>query len=72
MKRMFVLMIILLTLLCGCKRKNETVIVYSRKDISYDNININLKSGYWVEDYNIDYENNVITLNLYEDDVERN
>lgn len=28
---------------------------------------ISLKEGYWVRDYNIDYENGVVTLNLDKD-----
>ena len=56
-------------ILCGCKRKHETIEVYSKDDFIFDNININLKSGYWVKDYNIDYENNVVTFNLYEEEL---
>ena len=33
----------------------------------FDDSTINLKEGYWVRDYNIDYENGVVTLNLDKD-----
>ena len=56
-------------ILCGCKRKHETIEIYSKNGFIFDNININLKSGYWVKDYNIDYENNVVTFNLYEEEL---
>ena len=70
MKKVTILLCMLSIFLCGCNvRKHETIVIYSRKDMIADNININLKSGYWVEDYDIDYENNVVTLKLYEEEV---
>ena len=68
-KNIIVLILILSFVLCGCTaRNNETIEIYSKGNTIGDNININLKSGYWVKDYNIDYENNVVTLNLYVDE----
>lgn len=51
----------------GCANKHETITINSRDDLIFDDITINLKEGYWVRDYNIDYENGVITLNLDKD-----
>ena len=50
-------------------RRRETIEIYSRGSTIGDNININLKSGYWVKDFSIDYENYVVTLNLYEEEL---
>ena len=69
MKKIIILIFVLSTILCGCKREHETIEVYSKDQLVFDNIIINLKSGYWVKDYNIDYENNVVTLNLYEEEI---
>lgn len=55
------------TSLTGCANKNETITINSKEDWVFDDITINLKEGYWVRDYNIDYENGVITLNLDKD-----
>lgn len=69
MKKIIILLFALSTILCGCTaRNNETIQIYSRYNTIGDDININLKSGYWVKDYNVDYENNVITLNLYKEE----
>ena len=71
-KNIIVLILILSFVLCGCTaRNNETIEIYSKGSTLDDNININLKSGYWVKDFNIDYENNVVTLNLYEEEVSK-
>jgi hypothetical protein len=69
MKRIIFLLFMLSTILCGCSNKTETIEIYSRGGTIGDNININLKSGYWVKDFSIDYENNVVTLNLYEEEL---
>lgn len=65
----FILSTILCTILCGRKASCETITVYSRSTFVFDNIDINLKRGYWVEDYDIDYENNVIILDLYKEEL---
>lgn len=69
MKIIIILIFVLSTILCGCENEHETIEIYSKDETVFDNININLKSGYWVKDYNIDYENNVIILNLYEEEL---
>lgn len=66
-KKMAFIVLLLLTMLCGCANEHETIEIYSKDDLIFDDININLKSGYWVKDYSIDYENNVVVLNLYQD-----
>ena len=63
----FILLVLLTTGLCGCSYKNEKITIYSRTNNTYDNININLIPGYWVQDFSVDYENKVVTLNLYEE-----
>lgn len=64
-KKIIILLIALSTILCGCcKSRNEIIAVYGKSVFIFDNININLKNGYWVRDYHIDYENNVITFDL--------
>ena len=68
MKKIIILLFALSTILCGCTASNETIEVYSKSTFIFDNININLQRGYWVKDYNVDYDNNVITLNLYKDE----
>ena len=70
MKKSVILLFMLSIILCGCTtRNNETIEIHSKGNTIGDNININLKNGYWVKDYNIDYENNVVTLNLYEEEL---
>lgn len=66
-KIIFALLVLLATGLCGCSHKNESIVIYSRTNNVNDNININLISGYWVQDFSVDYENKVVTLNLYEE-----
>ena len=63
----FILLVLLTTGICGCSYKNEKITIYSRTDYTNDNININLIPGYWVKDFSVDYENKVVTLNLYEE-----
>lgn len=48
----------------GCANKHETITINSKSDWIFDDIAINLKEGYWVRDYGIDYENGIVTLNL--------
>lgn len=69
MKKIIILIFMLSAVLCGCTASNETIEVYSKSTFVFDNININLKRGYWVEDYDIDYENNVIILDLYKEEL---
>lgn len=52
------------TSLTGCANKHETITINSKSDWIFDDITINLKEGYWIRDYSIDYENGVVTLNL--------
>ena len=51
----------------GCANKYETITICSHDNFIFDDSTINLKEGYWVRDYNIDYENGVVTLNLDKD-----
>lgn len=70
MKKKILAVVLGLTLcfgMTGCSNKHETITINSHDDLFFDNITINLKEGYWVRDYNIDYENGVITLNLDKD-----
>lgn len=46
--------------------KREHITIYSKTYWVADNINIDLKEGYWVEDYDIDYANNQVVLHLEE------
>ena len=66
-KIIFALLVLLTTGLCGCSHKNESIVIYGRTNNTNDNININLIPGYWVQDFSVDYENNVVTLGLYEE-----
>lgn len=52
------------TSLTGRANKHETITIDSKSDWIFDDITINLKEGYWVRDYSIDYENGIVTLNL--------
>lgn len=70
MKKKILAVVLGLTLclgMTGCANKHETITISSSGDLIFDNITINLKEGYWVRDYNIDYENGVVTLNLNKD-----
>lgn len=70
MKKKFLVVVLGFTLcfgMTGCANKHETITVNSKDDWIFDDVTINLKEGYWVRDYNIDYENGVITLNLDKD-----
>ena len=70
MKKKILAVVSVLTLcfgMTGCANKYETITIANHDNFTFDDININLKEGYWVRDYNIDYENGVITLNLDKD-----
>lgn len=70
MKKKILSVVLGLTLcfgMTGCANKHETITINSYDDFIFDDINISLKEGYWVRDYNIDYENGVVTLNLDKD-----
>lgn len=70
MKKKILAVVLGLTLcfgLSGCVNKHETITINSHDDFIFDDITINLKEGYWVRDYNIDYENGVVILNLDKD-----
>lgn len=71
MKKKILAVVLGLTLcfgMTGCANKHETITISSSDDLMiFDDITINLKEGYWVRDYNIDYENGVVTLNLDKD-----
>ena len=63
-----ILVVVLGFILCfgmtGCANKHETITINSKNDWIFDDIAINLKEGYWVRDYSIDYKNGIVTLNL--------
>lgn len=70
MKKKILAVVLGLTLcfgMTGCANKHETITISSYDDFIFDDITINLKEGYWVRDYNIDYENGVVILNLDKD-----
>lgn len=70
MKKKILAVILGLTLcfgMTGCANKHETITINSYDDFIFDDITISLKEGYWVRDYNIDYENGVVILNLDKD-----
>jgi hypothetical protein len=70
MKKKILSVVLGLTLcfgMTGCANKHETITINSYDDFIFDDITISLKEGYWVRDYNIDYENGVVTLNLDKD-----
>ena len=67
MKKKILAFVLGLTLcfgMTGCANKHETITINSKSDWIFDDITINLKEGYWVRDYSIDYENGIVTLNL--------
>ena len=67
MKKKILAVVLGLTLsfgMTGCANKHETITVDSKSDWIFDDITINLKEGYWVRDYSIDYEKGIVTLNL--------
>lgn len=53
---------------CNMDSKREHITIYSKTYWVDDNINIDLKEGFWVEDYDIDYNNNRVVLHLTEED----
>ena len=64
----FVLSITILSGLIGCTddsfNDHETIVVNGKSIFNEDNININLKKGYWIRDYTIDYDKGQIIINL--------
>lgn len=70
MKKKILTVVLGLTLcfgMIGRANKYETITICSHDNFIFDDSTINLKEGYWVRDYNIDYENGVVTLNLDKD-----
>ena len=62
------LSIVILSGLTGCTDNNyndhETIVVNGKSMLRDDNININLKKGYWIRDYTIDYDKGQVIMNL--------
>ena len=62
------LSIVILIGLTGCTddslNDHETIIVNGKSIFNEDNININLKKGYWIRDYTIDYDKGQVIMNL--------
>lgn len=71
MKKIIAVVALFATAMCltSCHNmdsKREHIEVFSKTYWVSDNINIDLKEGYWVEDYDIDYNNNRVVLHLEE------
>ena len=62
------LSIVILIGLTGCTddslNDHETIVVNGKSIFNEDNININLKKGYWIRDYTIDYDKGQVIINL--------
>ena len=62
------LSIVILTGLTGCTddscNDHERIVANGKSISTEDNININLKKGYWIRDYAIDYDKGQIIINL--------
>jgi hypothetical protein len=63
-----VLSIVILSGLTGCTNNDlhnhETIVAYGKSIFRDDDININLKKGYWIKDYTIDYDKGQVIINL--------
>lgn len=57
------LSIVILSGLTGCTN-HEKIIANGKSILIDDNININLKKGYWIRDYTIDYDKEQVIMNL--------
>ena len=62
------LSIVILSGLTGCTsddlNDHETIVVNGKSMLRDDNININLKKGYWIRDYTINYDKGQVIINL--------
>lgn len=62
------LSIVILIGLTGCTNDDlndhETIVVNGKSMLRDDNININLKKGYWIRDYTINYDKGQVIINL--------
>lgn len=62
------LSIVILSGLTGCTNDDlndhETIVVNGKSMLRDDNININLKKGYWIRDYTINYDKGQVIINL--------
>ena len=62
------LSIVILSGLTGCTNddlnNHETIVANGKSIRRDDDININLKKGYWIRDYAIDYDKGQIIINL--------
>ena len=64
MRKTIYLLIAASVLLCGCTRKGDEIIVYGQSKVTFDDINIVLNDGYFVDGFSVDYENEIVTLSL--------
>lgn len=69
MKRLCLCSLIVGLLLTGCgENRSEIIELYGHTIFDTDNSTIQLKDGYFVRDYSIDYENKTIVMNLERDE----
>lgn len=63
-----ILSIVILSVLTGCTNgdlnSHETIVANGKSIRRDDDININLKKGYWIRDYTIDYDKGQVIINL--------
>ena len=69
-KKLLILIITGTILLMGCARPSETIECQGKDDVNFDNTNITLDDGWFVNGYTIDYENNQVILNIVNEGVE--
>lgn len=66
MKKTIFMIILSCMFLTGCNRKADTITIEGRATDVFDNSIIQLKEGWFVEEYSIDYENKQIILRIEE------
>lgn len=64
MKKTLFLLIAISFFLCGCTRKGDEIAIYGQTKVASDDIHIVLNDGYFVEGFSVDYESEIVTLNL--------
>lgn len=66
MKKVIFVIMLSCMLLTGCNRKGDTITIEGRTTDVFDNSIIQLKEGWFVEEYSIDYENKQIIFHIGE------
>lgn len=64
MKKLLIAFVLCSTLLTGCEYDSDRIYITGRTDNSIDDININLRNGWFVNGYSIDYESKTVTLQI--------